>query len=262
MPARAPPPEPGAAGCCGDAATPHMLRSMTASEPESMQLPHGPVPVQWRRSARARKVSLRIDPRAASVIVTLPMRVAKAQGHALLLAHAGWVAERLSRLPDATCFADGAEVTLHGTPIRIRHAPGRRGAAVEDGTLLVGGATEFLPRRIEDFLRNQARHHLGTLAVAKAALLGTEARRLRRVVIKDTRTRWGSCTADGTVMLSWRLVMAPPTVQDYVVGHEVAHLVHMDHGARFWALVDQVTPHRVAATRWLQAHGTGLMRAG
>ena len=85
---------------------------------------------------------------------------------------------------------------------------------------------------------------------------------LRRVVVKDTSSRWGSCTADGTVMFSWRLVMAPPEVQDYVVAHEVAHLRHMDHSRQFWALTAQLTPHRRAATAWLAAHGAGLMRVG
>ena len=226
---------------------------------ESVLLPHGPTPVQWRRSARARKVSLRIDPRAGSVIVTLPARAAVSAGRALLLAHAGWVAERIGRLPAAAAFADGGAVMLDGAPVPIRHVPGRRGTAMVDGALLVGGAAEFLPRRVTDFLRAEARRRLGAMAAAKAAQAGL---RLRRVVVKDTRSRWGSCTADGTVMVSWRLLLAPPFVQDYVVGHEVAHLRHMNHKPEFWALADTLTPHRLAAAQWLEAHGAGLMRAG
>ncbi|MGI4955858.1 MAG: M48 family metallopeptidase, partial [Janthinobacterium lividum] len=86
--------------------------------------------------------------------------------------------------------------------------------------------------------------------------------RPRRVVVKDTRTRWGSCTADGTVMLSWRLLLAPEAVQRYVVAHEVAHLRHMNHGERFWALVRELTPHRAAAEAWLRSRGAGLQRMG
>lgn len=226
---------------------------------ESVLLPHGPTPVQWRRSARARRISLRIDPRAGGVVVTLPARAAVAAGRALLLAHAGWVAERIGRLPAAVLFVDGGAITVAGTPLRIRHVPGRRGTAVAGGELLVGGAPEFLPRRVTDFLRAEARRRLGALAAEKAARAGL---RVRRVVVKDTRSRWGSCTADGALMFSWRLLLAPPFVGDYVVGHEAAHLRHMNHGREFWALTDALTPHRAAATRWLEEHGSGLMRAG
>lgn len=236
-----------------------MVRPMPPPAIESLALPHGPTRVQWRRSTRARRISLRIDPREGSVIVTLPPRAAVAAGRALLLDHAGWVAERLARLPTAVVIADGADVPLDGHPVRVRHVPGGRGTRLVEGELLVSGAAEFLPRRVVDFLRAEARRKLAAAAMEKAAGAGLKA---RRVVIKDTRSRWGSCTADGTLMFSWRLVMAPPEVQDYVVGHEVAHLRHMDHSARFWAFADTLTPFRAGAVRWLERSGAGLMRIG
>ena len=232
---------------------------MSMSVSESLLLPHGPTPVLWRRSERARRVSLRIDPREGSVIVTLPPRAAQSAGRALLMDHAGWVAERLARLPSAVVLQDGAEIAVAGRPVRIRHVPGGRGTRLAGDELLVSGTAEFLPRRVTDFLRAEARRQLATAAAAKAEGAGL---RVRRVVVKDTRTRWGSCTADGTLMFCWRLVMAPDAVQDYVVAHEVAHLRHMDHGPRFWALVGKLTPHRAAALRWLERGGAGLMRVG
>ena len=246
---------------CGTGPCPGILPAMVlpVPPPESVLLPHGPTLVAWRRSARARKVSLRIDPRAGGVVVTLPARAAVSAGRALLLAHAGWVAERIGRLPAAMAFVDGGVVSLDGVGVCIRHVPGRRGTAVAAGELLVGGLEEFIGRRVTDFLRGEARQRLGGLALAKAAGAGL---RVRRVVVKDTRSRWGSCTADGTVMVSWRLLLAPVFVQDYVVGHEVAHLRHMNHSREFWALADALTVHRAAATAWLDAHGAGLMRAG
>ena len=214
----------------------------------------------WRRSARARRISLRIDAREGSVVVTLPQRAAESAGRALLLSHVDWVAERLARLPRAIVLQHGAEVPIAGQPHRIVHQPGARGAAwIDAGALHVSGDPEFLSRRITDFLRAEARRRLAALALQKAAAAQLPA---RRVVVKDTSTRWGSCTADGTLMFCWRLVMAPPEVQDYVVGHEVAHLRHMDHSRAFWALAAQLTPYRRAATRWLAAHGTSLMRVG
>jgi len=226
---------------------------------ESLLLPHGLTRVHWRRSARARRVSLRIDPREGSVIVTLPPKAAQATGRALLMDHAGWVAERLARLPTPIVLADGAEVPLDGQLLVVEHRPDGRGTRLVGGTLVVAGEAAFLPRRVLDFLRTEARRRLAAAAVAKAEGAGLQ---VRRVVVKDTRTRWGSCTADGTLMFSWRLVMAPPEVQDYVVAHEVAHLRHMDHGTRFWALVQTLTPHRAVAMRWLERGGAGLMRIG
>ncbi len=227
---------------------------------ESLLLPHGPTQVLWRRSARARRVSLRIDPREGSVIVTLPPRAAQAAGRALLLDHAAWVADRLARLPSAIVLQDGADIPLDGRLIRIRHVPSGLATRVSGHELLVSGRAEFLPRRIIDFMRAEARRRLTAAALEKAALLG--GARVRRVVVKDTRTRWGSCTAEGTLMFCWRLVMAPTVVQDYVVAHEVAHLRHMDHSPRFWALVATLTPHRAEAMRWLDRGGAGLMRIG
>ncbi len=227
---------------------------------ETLTLPTGPTQVLWRRSTRARKISLRIDPSGGGVVVTLPPRAAQAAGMALLRDNAAWVAARLASLPKPILLTDGAVVPIDGLPHRIRRMPsGRRGAWLEPGSLLVSGAPEFLARRVADFLRAEARRRLSALAVAKATAGGLP---LRRVVVKDTRTRWGSCTADHTLMFCWRLVMAPPYVQDYVVAHEVAHLRHMNHGHDFWTLVAQFTPNRRLAVRWLDAHGAGLMRIG
>jgi predicted metal-dependent hydrolase len=179
---------------------------------------------------------------------------------ALLTDHAAWVAARLAALPAALAFADGAVVPIGGVPHRIRHAPGGRGGAwLDAGQILVSGDPAFLPRRVTDLLRMEARRRLGALVAAKSAQAGLAP---RRVTVKDTRSRWGSCTPDRTLMFCWRLVMAPALVQDYVVAHEVAHLRHMNHGPRFWALVAELTEHREAAVAWLAQYGAGLLRAG
>lgn len=227
---------------------------------ETMELPSGPAQVAWRRSARARRVSLRIDPREGTVVVTLPTRAGRNAGVALLMTHAGWVADRLAALPEAVPFADGATVPFLGRPHRIRHLPDAHGAAWCDGEeICVTGRAEFLPRRMTDFLRAEALRRLRALAAAKAALAGLTP---RRIAVKDTQSRWGSCAADGSIAFSWRLVMAPGFVQDYVVAHEVAHLRHMNHGQRFWALVDRLTPHTAQAVPWLHGEGARLLRIG
>ena len=233
---------------------------MTPGPVETIQLPHGPTPVLWRRSSRARRVSLRIDPRHAAVVVTLPTRAARAAGMRLLTDHAGWVGSKLAALPPALAFVDGAAIPLGGVPHRVRHvAAGRGGAWLEAGEILVAGQAAFLGRRITDLLRAEAARRLGILArdIAVQAQL-----RPRRIAIRDTRSRWGSCAPDGTVMFNWRLVMAPPEVQHYVVAHELAHLRHMNHGAAFWQLVQDLDPAMDGCIDWLKRHGAGLMRAG
>lgn len=229
-------------------------------QPETLALPSGLARVEWRRSSRARRVSLRIDPTGGGVIVTLPTRATRKAGMALLMGHADWVSNRLAALPEAVVFADGATVPICGVQHRIRHVPTAHGGAfLLDQELHVTGAAEFLPRRVRDFLRREAGRRLGGLAMAKAGLIGIVP---KRITMKDTTSRWGSCAPDKSLALSWRLLMAPAFVQDYVVAHEVAHLRHMNHGHKFWALVDQLTPHTKAAIPWLRTEGARLLRIG
>jgi predicted metal-dependent hydrolase len=233
---------------------------MDVPPPEMVALPGGTARVEWRRSARARRISLRIDPRAGAVVVTLPARASRRAGMALLTSHADWVADRLAALPGAVGFADGAMVPIHGIPHRIRHAPGIRGGAwIEAGELIVTGSAEFLARRTRDFLRAEAQRRLVGLVADKAALADV---RPRRVTVKDTKSRWGSCAPDGSLAFSWRLIMAPDFAQDYVAAHEVAHLRHMNHGPRFRNLVAQLTPHTETAVPWLRTEATRLLRIG
>jgi hypothetical protein len=236
------------------------LDRMELPRTEMLALPNGPTRVEWRRNRRARRVSLRIDPCGGGVVVTLPMRAGRGAGMALLMNHAEWVANRLAALPDALPFADGSEVPIGNVPHRIRHQPeARSGAWLQDGELHVSGAPEFLRRRVTDFLRAEALRRLSTLVVVKAGRIGVTP---LRISVKDTRSRWGSCAVDGSLAFSWRLVMTPEFVQDYVAAHEVAHLKHMNHGKRFWAVVNQLTPHAKVAIPWLRAEGFRLLRIG
>jgi predicted metal-dependent hydrolase len=223
-------------------------------------LPPEPCLVHWRRSARARRVSLRICPTEGAVIVTLPGRVGRRHGLALLTEHAGWVMQRLAALAPERPLAPGASVPIGGVEHVIRHDAARRGGAFLDGAaLVVTGQPEFAARRARDFLRAEALRRIAGAARPHAEALGVVPRVIR---LKDTKSRWGSCAPDGTLAFSWRLVMAPDWVMDYVVAHEVAHLREMNHSARFWALVEARTPHRQAATEWLRAKGPSLLRVG
>ena len=227
---------------------------------EMLLLPSGETPIRWRRSGQARRISLRIDARAGTVVVTLPPRTAREAGLELLRTHSEWVAGKLAALPGQVALEAGETIALSGVPHVIRPAPdARRGVWVEAGEIRVSGERAFLARRVLDFLRREARVTLALCARRIAQACGLQPKRL---VIKDTSSRWGSCSSDGVVMFSWRLVMAPPEIQHYVVAHELAHLHHLDHGAKFWTEVARLTPHRARAEAWLRLHGPALLRIG
>ena len=227
---------------------------------EQLELRDGSATVHWQRSPRARRISLRIDPRRGAVVITLPLRGSVRAGRAMLRDHAGWIGERLDALPAKLLLADGAAIPIGGVPHPVRHLPGARGGAwIEGGEIRVSGDPAFLPRRVGDLLRAEARRRLAPMAQDKAAIIGL---RPSRVTCKDTSSRWGSCSSNGVLMFSWRLLMAPDFVQDYVVAHEVAHLRHMNHGAGFWALVRDLTPHVDSGPEWLRTDGAALLRVG
>ena len=227
---------------------------------EMLLLAGGETPIRWRRSRQARRISLRIDARAGMVVVTLPPRAAREAGLELLRTHSDWVAGKLAALPGQVAFEAGETIALSGVPHTIRAMPdARRGVWIEAGEIRVSGERAFLARRVLDFLRGEARVALGACAKRIAQQSGLHPRRL---VIKDTSSRWGSCSSDGAVMFSWRLVMAPPEIQHYVVAHELAHLRHLDHSPQFWAQVALLTPHRARAEAWLRLHGQALLRTG
>lgn len=215
--------------------------------------------VQWLRSSRARRVSLRICPRQAAVVVVLPPQAARRAGLALLRANGPWVLARLAGLAPANPLLDGGRVMLGGRDCTIRHDPAAVGTSLVDDQVVVGGAPEYLPGRVLDFLRAEAERRIGVLTARHAATLEVKPGAIR---LKDTRSRWGSCAPDGTLAFSWRLVMAPDWVLDYAVSHEVAHLREMNHSPRFWAHVSRLTPHRDAAAAWLRANGPTLLRVG
>ncbi|ACJ00743.1 M48 family metallopeptidase [Rhodospirillum centenum] len=223
-----------------------------------------PAPLELRLSPRARRLSLRVDAARELVQVVAPAGVGDAEIARFVGRHLDWVRGRLAAIPPRLPFADGALVPILGVPHRIRHDPGHRGAprplaGPEGPELRVGGGAEFLSRRVREWLKAEARRRLAERARAKAAGLGAT---VTAVSVRDTRSRWGSCSAGGRLSFSWRLILAPEPVFDYVVAHEVAHLREMNHSARFWALCASLTAEVDGPRAWLKAHGAGLHRYG
>ena len=218
-------------------------------------------PLAIRVNPRARRVSLRVDAATRTVELVLPHGGAADQGVRFLDAHRGWIAGRLAALPAPVRFEDGAIVPVLGTPHRIRHHTDRTGppVAIADGEILVRGDPAFLARRVRDHLVLLARREFGRRARVCAGRIG---RSVARITVRDTKSRWGSCSSTGHLSLSWRLVFAPEVVIDYVVAHEVAHLAEMNHGPRFWRLVADLVGDHAGPRGWLKRHRNRLLSYG
>jgi predicted metal-dependent hydrolase len=128
-----------------------------------------------------------------------------------------------------------------------------------DRLLCIPGDTPHVARRVRDFLKAQAKHDLEAASRCAADALGVP---LKRVSVRDQSSRWGSCSSTGVLSYSWRLIMAPSFVLNYLAVHEVAHLVEMNHSRRFWQLVDRLCPDAARAKVWLEVHGADLHRYG
>jgi predicted metal-dependent hydrolase len=216
--------------------------------------------VRLTEHARARRLSLRVDPINGCVVLVKPRRASKKAAIAFAEDKADWIADRLAELVLPVPFADGSEVPIHGELHTIRHCPeARRGVWRENNHLNISGAADHLSRRIHDWFRDEARHVIIPIAHSYAETLG---RTVTNISIRDTRSRWGSCSADGRLSFSWRLIMTPTEVTHYVIAHEVSHLCEFNHSARFWSTVDQLIDDRREQTQWLKEHGGDLHRYG
>ena len=234
-----------------------------APEPEQLTIAHAgdTLAVTFVRSARARRASLRVDAARRRIVLTAPLRMGRGTAVDFAHAQAGWIAARLTRMPAHRPFVDGAEVPLFGAPHRIRHREDRRGTVWREGLEIhVAGKPEHLPRRLRDWLTAELKGRLVPLVHAKARSV---ERPVKRITVRDSRSRWGSCGPDATLSFSWRLVFAPPEVLDYLVAHEVAHLVHLNHGPRFWALARTLCDGPIEGPQvWLKRNGEVLLQYG
>jgi predicted metal-dependent hydrolase len=221
------------------------------------------VPVRAYRNPRARRIILRVGgggDESDGVVLTLPRRGDLAEGLELARAKRGWVLERLGRMVPRVPFAAGARIPLGGVDHEVHHRPEGKGGVWRDGlAIVVAGRPEHLARRLRDWLRAEARREIAARVLEKSRLVD---RTPGRITVRDTRSRWGSCSHDGNLSFCWRLVMAPLMVLDYVVAHEVAHLRFGHHGPRFWGAVAGLTADADGARRWLDAHGERLYRYG
>lgn len=220
------------------------------------------VEVALRRHARARRYTLRVHPRGEGAVVTIPRRGTVAEAKAFVGRHIDWLEDKLG------APAQAAHIPLQTVRLRgVVHAVEMTGAArgtvrilAGDGepVVLVPGDAAHANRRLTDFLKRMARQDFAEAVGRHAAALGVRPTAIR---LKDTTSRWGSASTRGTLSFSWRLIMAPPFVLDYLAAHEVAHLKEMNHSDRFWALCHRLAPRADEAKAWLKANGRDLHKA-
>jgi predicted metal-dependent hydrolase len=214
-----------------------------------------PVTVIFKRNGQAKRLILRLAKSGQDVVVTLPKRASEKSALAFVEKSSAWIASQLAKRRKPV---EGS-MPLRGVTHRIEPSSERRSLIrVVDGVIHVPGDAAHLERRLRDWLKREARTDLTEASLRYAKAMGTA---VKAISIRDQSSRWGSCSADGKLSYSWRLILAPSHVLDYVAAHEVAHRLEMNHGSKFWRLVLTHCPHTKEAKNWLKLHGRELHEA-
>ena len=217
-----------------------------------------PVEVHLKRSARSRRFSLRVSRLDGKVTLSMPARAREGEALAFLRGQEGWLRETLQAMPESAVqmVGIGSAIPVEGRMLTLAKGEGRR-VRIEGDTLFVPGDPASAGARVAAWAKVLARDRLAEASTRYAGLVG---RSYATLALRDTRSRWGSCSLDGRLMYSWRLILAPPAVLDYVAAHEVAHLVEMNHSPAYWAVVSRICPGWQVHRAWLHDQGQGLHR--
>ena len=231
------------------------MNSVPIASVQQIILPGSPkITITLRRSKRARRMSLRISRLKGVVTLSLPISCPLREAEKFIFEKESWIRTHFANLPQSVEAVFGGTVMFQGELLTICKGQGRQVRKI-GAKLLVPGDNGMVAARVKAFLKLQARGRLRESTDHYVAALGKSYGRL---TLRDTTSRWGSCSAQGNINYSWRLIMAPPEVLNYVVAHEVAHLAQMNHSAKFWAVVEQLYPDHDAYRVWLKDHGEEL----
>ena len=218
-----------------------------------------------RRRPTAKRITLRVSSASGEVVLTIPERTSLDLAQRFADDHGGWIATRLAKVPTRVAVRARRARPLAGRSTPHRSLVERQGGDAggdrqrRSPILAVSGAAAHVARRVQDFLEAEARRDFAQSVKRHTTALGVPA---KRITVRDTKSRWGSCSATGALNFSWRLIMAPPFVLDYLAAHEVAHLRELNHSHRFWKLTHQLCPRTEDAEKWLKAYGGALHRFG
>lgn len=212
--------------------------------------------IKVKKSAIARKLTLRIDAKDRIPALTIPRFCTNKRAVEFVRSNQEWIFKHLDKLPEITFFKNGDQITLFGKSITIVHNPkARQGEVIKDNILYVSGDVAFLHRRVTDFIKKLAKKEFYEKSKIQAQIIN---RKLNGVFIKDTKSRWGSCSSIGNINYNWRLALAPEHVINYMVAHEVSHLKHQDHSNAFWKCVEKLCPTHKEGRAWLRSQGKDL----
>ena len=236
-------------------ASAHVRRALLKIDGKSVE-------IILRADPRARRFIVKVDPSTGEVSVVAPSSRSLERALEFARKERDWIAGRLASVPEPVSLALGSTVLFRGVEYVIRASDAGRAPVWIDReadrpTLRVAGRPEHATRRLIDWLKREARRKIGERVAEYSAALGVQP---KRITIRDTSSRWGSCSSARSLSFSWRLVLAPPHVLDYVVAHEVAHLRELNHKPRFWRIVDTLTPDTARSVTWLSEHGALLHR--
>lgn len=217
-----------------------------------------PVEINLKKSSRAKRISLRVSQLDGRVTLTVPLRASRREALEFAQQKADWLRENLARRPTDVLIKAGNRIPVHGVMLEIVEGTGRRVKIIDD-TIVVPASTPTaqnrIAPRISGFLKGLARDQLAAASDYYAKELG---RSYTKLSLRDTRSRWGSCSSNGGLMYSWRLIMAPSEVLKYVAAHEVAHLAEMNHSPAFWGNVARLYPDYERPRKWLRENGGSL----
>jgi predicted metal-dependent hydrolase len=212
--------------------------------------------ITLKPSSTAKRLTMRLQAKTGNVVLTAPSRAKLSDIEAFALKNAGWVSARLANLPKAIPFANGETIWLRGEPHQIIHHLELRGQiSAENNEIHVYGDKIGVARRVKLFLLLQAKADLTKATYYYAEKLGVE---INSITLRDTSSRWGSCSSNGNMSYSWRIIFAPPFVLNYLCAHEVAHRQEMNHSPRFWRVVESLNSDKEAAHAWLKKNGSRL----
>ena len=215
-----------------------------------------PIDLLVEKNARAKRIRLKVGRSSRQAVLVLPRTVSVKKGLEFAQQKAEWIVAQLKALPEKKVFRDGMSLSFLGKECVVHHSPAaKRGVWFDEDVIWVSGQAEHLARRVRDFIKKEFASYAFQKSREIAENTGVK---VQKVTVRDTTSRWGSCSRTGRLSLSWRLALAPLSVADYVIAHEVAHLSQMNHSAAFWKVVADLVPEYKQAERWLKKNAAYL----
>ena len=216
------------------------------------------IPVEIERKKGLRAIRLKVCAKTGRPLVTAPLLTPDFWIRHFLESHIVWLQKQMEQIPIKSGFKDGEKIPLLGQEIILNHRPEiRRTSFIENKILFVSGEADFFHRRVCDFIKKEVKCYIEKESFRLGTQLGV---RVHHITLKDTTSRWGSCSSKGNLAFSWRLGLAPLFVLNYVIAHEVMHLKHMNHSDIFWHDLRRINPDVLRAQKWLKENGHLLHR--